>query len=266
MFPNKRGKLELLTHTTLHKHSLGATGHTRRRNVNRPVAQAPSNTLPGSSDSSGGEDNGMYDDGDEGLNLGDSHCDPAQIEFERGSIRPEIPPESSAAGSADQLGDRWNSIREDLTSFYIRQLEQNTETMQNRMLSLQTSVQRTVNMAASKCPTCCSDAQLSLSKEVPVLWVGSQLRFQVVVPVKLCHACCTHSTVNPLQACCFPSTTVHSWDLKTAPFGSRPTWFDLGLLKVCLMTMHDHTACPVCWCTLQHDGVPLCRKWTCRFM
>lgn len=258
--PSKRGKLDLLTHTTLQAHPFGATKRTGRRNTNRSVLQEAPDALPGFSDTSDGEAPGTNEDGEKGPDFGDIYSEPLQIELDTVRVRPEGCPEQSAAGSADQLSDRWDSIREDLTSCYIRQLEQNNEILKNRMLSVQRNVQNAIALAASECPACCSDAHLTLSKEISVLWVGSNFRFQVSVPVTLCHACCKNFAVNPLQAYCFPSTPVHSWDLRAAPFGSRPVWFDLGLLKVgCIVSKVDQTAC-VIWIACKHVGVPLLQE------
>lgn len=151
--------------------------------------------------------------------------------LEEGAIRMEYEPQLRETQQR-HIDQGWQERRETLYSHYVANLVSNTELIIARKDAIQAGVQAAIAAAASSCPCCHRSHQLTQQATQRILWVGSSFRFDVEVPVQLCHGCGTQNSPRPLDAGCMPATAVHSWDVSKAPYGSRPIWFDLSLVKV----------------------------------
>ena len=229
--PNKKSKLSQVTASTAVEHSYRRTRRSRivRRSHSAPASrerEAESRAAAGDDDRAAAQDDAVgFSDGDED----------AQFSWEREFILPQAHPsqQEHRSESSDQNSLAWDTVRDCIFSSYVSELLPNTELVNNRKLSIQNSVQRAVSSAATSCPSCPTLQQnLTELKKVEILWVGSQYRFSVLVPVHLCHNCGSTFGIKPLQAGCFPSTPLHSWEITQARHGQRPLWFDLSMLKV----------------------------------
>ena len=235
---NREDKLARLTSSSVHQHR---SGRQRRRQARNASGSASNRGARGSAAEHRGQDDDLVSQpveqlADQHEELG-THADwQSSVELERGSLSADRVPETSS-GNPQAEGQRWDSLRRTLQEEYVCSLVQNTELLQMRKDSLRSTVEAAVRTAAQECPSCPdADGQmLSNVRTVSVLWVGSTFRFELQVPISVCHHCSQHFGVVPLRAGCFPSTPVYSWDLTRTPNDVRPIWFDLSLIKVCLL-------------------------------
>jgi hypothetical protein len=163
----------------------------------------------------------------------------------------------------------------DLYTHYIASLVSNSDFVSARKEAIQSGVQAAIKAAASSCPCCLQSHQLTQQATQSILWVGTSFRFDLEVPVQMCHGRGTQYSPKPLEASCMPASQVHSWDVSKAPYGSRSIWFDLSLVKVRILfagtlvaqadgCLHHHDlklgVLPLC--ELKVISL-LCKRWTC---
>lgn len=240
--PNKRAKLDKVTSSRVTEQEFRSV---RRRNTTRRSQPAPATGRQAGNSVAGApsrEAADVVEDTAVDQDFSDGDSD-EYIQFERTVISPDIPPQQRQhSETADQNATAWDTVRSSMYNSYVRNLVSNSQLVLDRKISLQTGIQRAISSAAAQCP-CCQPLQQHLSKikDVQVLWVGSEIKFHLMVPIQLCHHCTGIFSVNPLQSGCFPSTPVLSWDITKSRQGDQPIWFDLSLFRVSCSAMNLST-------------------------
>ena len=178
----------------------------------------------------GGEPHLSNDDDDAHQEANEHHWE-IDDRLEEGAVRLEDEPQSREAQQRNN-DQGWQERRGDPYTHYIASLVSNSDLVSARKEAIQSGVQAAIRAAARSCPCCLQSHQLTQQTTQSILWVGSSFRFDLEVPVQICHGCGTQYSPKPLEASCMPASPVHSWDVSKAPYGSRPIWFDLSLVKV----------------------------------
>jgi len=173
----------------------------------------------------------LSNDDDDAPQEADDHHFQIDNRLDEGALRLEDEPQLREAQQRNS-DQGWQERREDLYSLYVASLVSNTDLVSARKEAIQSGVQAAITAAASSCPCCLQSHQLTQRSTQSIMWVGTSFRFDLQVPVQMCHGCGTQYSPRPLEASCMPATPVHSWDVSKAPYGSRPIWFDMSLVKV----------------------------------
>lgn len=129
---------------------------------------------------------------------------------------------------------KWDSARAAMQRRYVEQLPAMHALGEQRIQAERTLLEIKLAAQVPSCP-CCGGSEMQPLAPVPVLYVGTELRFHLEAPV---HACCAEGcsgryAPSPFSIGCFPLTPKVSWDITQASPVQPARWVDLRLLRLC---------------------------------
>ena len=138
-----------------------------------------------------------------------------------------------ALADAVQRQQKWDSSRDALHRSYVEHLPR-ARAMGIELLDAQRKHMEDCLAAVPAWCSMCGSATMELQEPAQVLYIGTEVRFELSVPVYRCKVdgCSGTFAPQPFAVHCFPANPNSSWDVTQASAAHPARWFCMRLLQL----------------------------------